>query len=59
MLVTGHHATHMQNYDNLNWARITHSFKKRTSVGKCDEVIKYSVPMFSSFSQRFAEFMQE
>ena len=32
--------------------------EKRTSVGKCDEVIKYSVPMFSSSSQCFAEFMQ-
>ena len=33
-------------------------FLKRTRVGKCDEVIKCSAPMFSSFSQCFAEFMQ-
>ena len=29
-------------------------FLKRARVGKCDEVIKYSAPMFSSFSQWFA-----
>ena len=58
MLVTGRHAKHMQNYDYLNWVRIMQGFKKRNRVGKCDEVIKYSVPMSSSFSQWFAEFMQ-
>ena len=58
MLVTRCHAKHMQNYEYLNWARIMHGLEKRTRVGKCDEVIKYSVPMFSSFSQWFAEFMQ-
>ena len=26
-------------------------FEKRTCVGKCDEVIKYSVSIFSSFLQ--------
>ena len=30
----------------------------RTRVGKCDVVIKYSVPIFLSFSQCFVEFMQ-
>ena len=58
MLVTGRHAKHMENYDYLNWARIMHGFLKRTRVGKCDEITKYSAPMFSSFSQCFAEFMQ-
>ena len=58
MLVTGPHAKHMQNYDYLNLARIMHGFLKRNRVGKCDEVIKHSAPMFSSFSQWFAEFMQ-
>ena len=58
MLVTRRQAKHMQNYEYLNWARIMHGFKKGTRVGKCDEVIKYRVPMFSSFSQCFAEFMQ-
>ena len=32
-----------------------HGFYKRTRVGKCDKVIKYSAPMFSSFSQWFAD----
>ena len=58
MLVTRHHAKHMQNYEYLNWARIMHVFLKRTRVGKCDEVIKYSAPIFSSFSRCFAESMQ-
>ena len=58
MLVTRRHAKHMQNYEYLNWARIMHGFLKRTRVEKCDEVIKYSAPMVSSFSQLFAEFMQ-
>ena len=57
-MLTGRHAKHIQNYDYLNWVRIMHSFEKHTSVGKCDEVIKYSAPMFSSFSQIFAEFMR-
>ena len=47
MLVTGRHAKHMQNY--LNWAQIMHEFCKRSRVGKCDEVIKYSAQMLSSF----------
>ena len=47
MFVTRRHAKHVLKYEYLNWA-----------VGKCDEVIKYSAPMFSSFSQCFAEFMQ-
>ena len=58
MLATRRHAKHMQNYEYLNWARIMHGFSKRTRIGKCDEVIKYSAPKFSSFSQWFAEFMQ-
>ena len=58
MLVTRLHAKYVQNYEYLNWARIMHVLLKRTRVGKCDEVIKYSAPMFSSFSQWFAEFMQ-
>ena len=58
MLVTGRQAKHMQNYDYLNWALIMHGFLKCTRVGKCDEIIKYSGPMFSSFLQCFAEFMQ-
>ena len=32
MLVTRRHAKHMQNYENLNWARIMHGFKKHTRV---------------------------
>ena len=40
MHVTGRHTKLMQNYDYLNWARIMHGFQKRTSVEKCDEVIK-------------------
>ena len=55
MLVTRCHAKHMQNYEYLNWARIMHVFKEDIRVGKCDDVIKYSVPMFSSFSQYFAD----
>ena len=58
LLVTRRHAKHMQNYEYLNWVRIIHIFLKRTRVGKCDELIKYSVPMFSSFWQSFAEFMK-
>ena len=58
MLVTRRNAKHMQTYEYLNWARIMHGFLKPTHVGKCNEVMKYSVPMFSSFSQYFAEFMQ-
>ena len=58
MLVTRRHAKHMQNYEYPNWARIMHGFLKRTRIGKYDEVIKYSAPMFSSFSQWFAEFIQ-
>ena len=42
MLLTRRHAKHMQNYEYLNWARIIHGFKKRTRIGKCDEVIKYN-----------------
>ena len=57
MLVTGRHTKRMQNYDCLNCGRIMHGFQKRTRVGKCDEVIKYSATMFS-FLQCFAEFMQ-
>ena len=49
MLVTRRYAKYMQNYEYLNRARIMHGFQKRTRVGKCDDVIKYSVPMFSSF----------
>ena len=48
----------MQNYEYLNWANIMHGFIKGTRGEKCDEVIKYSAPMFSSFTQCFAEFMQ-
>ena len=58
MVVTRRHAKHMQNYEYLNWARIMHGFKKGIRVGKYDEVIKYSAPMCSSFSQWFAAFMQ-
>ena len=58
MLVTRCHAKHMQNYEYLNWTRIMHGFLKRTHEGKCDEVIKYSSPIFSLFLQCFAEFMQ-
>ena len=59
MLVTRCHAKHLQNYEYMNAARIMHVFfLKRSGVGKCDEVIKYSASMFSSFSQWFAEFMQ-
>ena len=60
MLVATHHAKHnvVQNNEYLNWARIMHGFLKRTRVGKCDEVIEYNAPMFSSFSQWFAAFMQ-
>ena len=58
MLVTRHHTKYMQNYEYLNSARIMHVFKMRTRVGKWDEVIKYSVPIFCSFWQCFAEFMQ-
>ena len=57
MFVTRCHTKHMQNYEYLNWARIMHVFKKLTRVGKCDEVIKYSAPMFSSVWQCFAEFL--
>ena len=52
MLVTRRHAKHMQN-EYLKWARIMHGFLKRTGIGKCDEVIKYSASIFSSFSQCF------
>ena len=58
MLVIRSHAKYMQNYEYLNWARIMRGFYKRARVGKCDAVIKYSAPMFSSFSQCFPEFMQ-
>ena len=58
MLVTRRHVKHMQNYEYLNWARIMHGFYKRTRVGKCNVVIKYSAPLFSSFSQWFADFIQ-
>ena len=57
MLVTRRHAKHMQNYEYLKGPESCMVFKK-TRVGKCDEVIKYSAPMFSSFLQCFAEFMQ-
>ena len=56
MLVTGRHAKRMQNYDYLNWARIMHGFYKRTRVGKCDEVIKYSATVFCSFTFYFLIF---
>ena len=58
MLVIRRHAKHMQNDEYLNWARIMHGFQKRPRVGNCNEVIKFSAPMFSSFLQWFAEFMQ-
>ena len=54
MFATRHHAKHVLNYENLTAARILHS----TRVGKCDQVIKYSASIFSSFSQCFVEFMQ-
>ena len=54
MLVNRRQSKHMQNYEYLNWTRIVYGFKKRTRVGKSDEVIEYSAPMFSSFSQWFA-----
>ena len=56
MFVTRHHAKHVLNYEYLTAARILHSL--HTRVGKCDEVIKYSAPIFSSVSQCFVEFMQ-
>ena len=53
LIVTRHHAEHALNHEYLTPARIVHY-----RVGKSDEVIKYSVPIFSSFSQCFVEFMQ-
>ena len=37
---------------------VVYLYVNGSRVGKCDEVIKDSAPMFSSFSQWFAEFMQ-
>ena len=41
MFVARHHAKHVLNNGYLTSARIRHS------VGKCDEIIKYSAPIFS------------
>ena len=51
MLVTMHHAKHVLIYEYLTSAR-TCIFLK-AGVGKCDEVIKYSAPIFSSFCMFF------
>ena len=40
-------------------ARLLLMFVTRPRLGKCDEVIKYSVPIFSSFSQYLLQFMRK
>ena len=48
MHITTHHAKCMLNYGYLTSARIMH-----TCIGKCDDVVKYSAPIFSSFLHCF------
>ena len=50
MFITRHHVKHMLNYEYLTAALI---YAWRTRVGKCDQVIKYSATILSSFSQCF------